>query len=471
MNFPFFVHRENKPVIRQRADHCVSRANIDPDAIKVLYRLSNAGYTAYLVGGGVRDLLLGRVPKDFDVGTDAKPNEIRRIFRNCFLIGRRFRLAQIIFGRKVIETSTFRRTPDKVPAENGLYQMDDNCFGTPEQDAQRRDFTVNGLFYDIKTFAIIDYVGGLKDLEKKLLRCIGDPNVRFQEDPVRMMRAVKFSSRLDFEIERGTLKAIQKHHAQILKASVPRVCEEVYRLFPYRSSRKAFQLMWQLRLLSDLLPELSAYIEASGGDKSPLWRYLDALDADPQSDDATNAVRTACLFYAMYAKAVDDEQRRVGANGRVNRTLIAHATLRSVSQHLRIPRVTLFTSVYLLDSVKRFQFDTPDSGRGKRFLFHPDFPDALQFQRIRMKAEGKDTSKLDAWQKAYEDCADERAPRKEVSANGYPVGPRMTVDDQGAPVPQGDDDSRRRHRRGRGRRAPSPETPKAQEPSGPSTAE
>ena len=223
---PFFK-RNDAPVICERAEHCISRSNIDPDALKVLYRLAKAGHVAYLVGGSVRDLLLGRQPKDFDVGTDARPNEIRRLFRNCFLIGRRFRLAHIVFGRKVIETSTFRRQPDTVESENGLYQTEDNTFGTPEEDAKRRDFTVNGLFYDIKTFSVIDYVGGLKDLEKRLLRCIGDPNIRFREDPVRMMRAVKFASRLGFTVDRASSKAILKHHADILNASAPRLCEEI----------------------------------------------------------------------------------------------------------------------------------------------------------------------------------------------------------------------------------------------------
>ena len=199
-----FFKRKTGPTIRERSEHCISRSNIDEDALKVLYRLSTAGYTSYLVGGSVRDLLLGRHPKDFDVGTNARPNEIRKIFRNCFLIGRRFRLAHIIFGKKVIETSTFRRQPEETEATNGLYQAEDNTFGTPEEDAKRRDFTVNGLFYDIKTFSVIDYVGGLKDLEKRDLRCIGDPNIRFREDPVRMMRAVKFAARLDFTIDRAS---------------------------------------------------------------------------------------------------------------------------------------------------------------------------------------------------------------------------------------------------------------------------
>jgi len=142
--------KKNKLVIRQRSQHCISRANIDPDALKVLYRLANTGHIAYLVGGSVRDLLLGRVPKDFDIGTDARPNQIRRLFRNCFLIGKRFRLAHIVFGRKIIETSTFRRQPETCDSDNGVYQTEDNTFGSPEEDAKRRDFTVNGLFYDTR---------------------------------------------------------------------------------------------------------------------------------------------------------------------------------------------------------------------------------------------------------------------------------------------------------------------------------
>ena len=212
------------PVICARPDHCISRKNIDQDALRVLYRLSDLGYTAYLVGGGVRDLLLGRQPKDFDVGTSAKPNEVKRAFRNCFLIGRRFRLAHVRFGSKVIETATFRQESQTVGeiiehAAEGPFE--DNTFGTPETDAYRRDFTVNGLFYDIKTFAVIDWVGGLKDLKKKLIRSIGDPMIRFREDPVRMMRAVKFASRLDFTIEKGTERAIRKLHSCITTAAVP----------------------------------------------------------------------------------------------------------------------------------------------------------------------------------------------------------------------------------------------------------
>jgi poly(A) polymerase len=396
-----FFHRD-KTVTRQRNEHCISRANIDPDALKVLYRLANSGYTAFLVGGSVRDLLLGRQPKDFDVGTDARPNDIRRLFRNCFLIGRRFRLAHIVFGRKVIETSTFRRQPDESESENGLYQTEDNTFGSPQEDAKRRDFTVNGLFYDIKTFAVIDYVGGLKDLEKKVLRCIGDPNIRFREDPVRMMRAVKFSARLGFTLDRACRKAILKHHADILNASVPRVCEEVFRLFTYGSSCTAFRLMWEFKLLQDILPEVSAYIDRSGGDDSPLWTYLAALDNDPQTTDLSNGVRAACLYYPIFLEQLEKEEASAGRNGRVNRQHIARNVFQSIADRLHVPKATFFTAVALMDVQRRFSETPRKGGRNSRFIFHPGFPEAIAFQRILLAAEKGDTTVLNAWQALYD---------------------------------------------------------------------
>ncbi len=400
--------KRNSPVIRERAAHSISRANIDPDALKVLYRLANTGYTAYLVGGSVRDLLLGRQPKDFDIGTDARPNEIRRQFRNCFLIGRRFRLAHIVFGRKVIETSTFRRQPDAVENENGLYQTEDNTFGSPEEDAKRRDFTVNGLFYDIKTFSVIDYVGGLKDLEKRLLRCIGDPAIRFREDPVRMMRAVKFAARLGFTIDRASCKAILKYHADILNASVPRVCEEIFRLFTFGSARAAFLMLWEFNLLDDLLPELGAYIDASGGKRSPLWSYLAALDVDPANAELSNGVRLACLYYPLFFEMLRQEERRY-PNSRINRQHVARQALHGVAQRLHIPKATLYTAQALMDVPRRFA-DSPAKGRGHRFLFHPGFPEALAFQRILLTAEKADLSCFNEWQALYAQHAAQKAP-------------------------------------------------------------
>src|SRR5207245_2507474 len=180
------------PRILPRPEHTVSRKDIDADALKVLYRLKNHGFKAYLVGGGVRDLLLGRKPKDFDIGTDAHPQQVKKLFRNCFVVGRRFRLCHVRFGRKVVEVSTFRRQAP--PEEGDTLIRRDNTFGSPEEDAFRRDFTVNALFYDIASFSIIDYVEGLQDLEQRMIRTIGDPAVRFREDPVRMLPAVALAA-------------------------------------------------------------------------------------------------------------------------------------------------------------------------------------------------------------------------------------------------------------------------------------
>lgn len=433
--------RDHKPVIRERAAHNISRSKIDPDALRVLYRLASTGHTAYLVGGSVRDLLLGREPKDFDIGTNARPNDIRRLFRNCFLIGRRFRLAHIVFGRKVIETSTFRRQPDATDGENGVYQTEDNTFGTPEEDAKRRDFTVNGLFYDIKTFSVIDYVGGLKDLDKKMLRCIGDPDIRFREDPVRMMRAVKFAARLGFMIDRASRKAILKHHSDILNASVPRVCEEVFRLFTYGTSCKAFKLMWELKLLDDLLPEVSTYIDRTGGERSPLWRYLAALDACPENADLSNGIRTACLFYPLFAEHLRNEERR-HPHGRVNKQHVARTVLHPLAQKLHIPKATFFTAVALLDVERRFA-ESPKKGRGHRFVYHPAFPEALAFQRIILSAEKGDMTLLDEWQELYE---------KEVAAYQARVAQEADLPDDEANEPRDAEAepaprSRRRRRR------------------------
>ncbi|MFI5198189.1 MAG: hypothetical protein ACHQJD_06185, partial [Thermoanaerobaculia bacterium] len=203
------------PRILPRAEHPISRGYIDPDALRVLYRLHRAGFKAYLVGGSVRDLMTGRTPKDFDIGTDARPQEVRRLFRNSRVIGRRFRLAHILFEKgKVVEVSTFRKTPDALQGEEGregdddLLIRSDNTFGSPEEDALRRDFTINGLFYDIATYAVLDFVGGVEDLERRIVRTIGDPLIRFREDPVRMLRACEFAARLSFAMSEDVRAAI-----------------------------------------------------------------------------------------------------------------------------------------------------------------------------------------------------------------------------------------------------------------------
>src|SRR3954471_6785050 len=206
-------------VIIDRSDHPISRRRIPENVLKVLYRLHRSGYRAYLCGGSVRDLLMNREPKDFDIATDAHPAEIRRLFRNSRIIGRRFRLVHIIFQDQIVEVATFRREPERssVDEENEDFLItDDNTFGSPLQDARRRDFTINALFYNIADFSVIDYVGGLRDMDEKRVRVIGDPDMRFREDPVRRMRAIEFAARLGFEIEAATYDSLLRHRNEIL---------------------------------------------------------------------------------------------------------------------------------------------------------------------------------------------------------------------------------------------------------------
>lgn len=251
-----------QPRIIPRSDHPISRKNIDPDALKVLYRLYRSGHTAFLVGGGVRDLLIGRHPKDFDICTSARPGQVKKLFRNCWLIGRRFRLAHIHFrDHKIVEVSTFRAQPEREDmGDDDLLVRQDNTFGTPEEDAMRRDFTINGLFYDIASFSLIDYVGGVEDIEAGVIRTIGEPHIRFQEDPVRMIRAIKFAARLDFAIEPRTWDALCDHVEDIRKCSMSRVIEEIARLLEGGACCRSVQLLKASGLLRIVLPELFEYI-------------------------------------------------------------------------------------------------------------------------------------------------------------------------------------------------------------------
>jgi poly(A) polymerase len=316
-----------EPTIVPRSQHTVSRRDVDPDALKVLYRLHEHNYIAYLVGGSVRDLLLKRRPKDFDIGTSAHPHQVKKLFRNCWIIGRRFRLAHVKYGNKTIEVATFRQhvaatefAPEadagiageldplvvdtasddggaiRRRAEDHLIQRD-NTYGTPEEDAFRRDFTVNALFYDIGTFSIIDYVGGLQDLSLRLIRCIGDPDVRFLEDPVRMLRAVVLAARLQFTIDEPVLDAISTHAHEIARSAPARLVEEFYKILRSGHSEEAFRQLRATGLLKEITPELAAAGE-------PLWRSVAAVDRyrarfDDAPESMTNAILAGTLLHPL----------------------------------------------------------------------------------------------------------------------------------------------------------------------------
>ena len=304
------------PVIVGREAHSLSRTQIDSDALKVLYRLHQSSHLAYLVGGSVRDLLLGRRPKDFDIGTSAHPYQVKRLFRNCWIIGRRFRLAHIRFGTKTIEVATFRRlvSADELAAAAAQHAADpgpsaaaqppdrlahrDNTFGTAEEDAFRRDFTINALFYDIGTRAIIDYTGGLEDLRAGVVRSIGDPTERFHEDPVRMLRAVGLAARLGFRIDPPIDAAIVTSRGQIARSAPARLVEEFYKLLRSGAAEPAFHMLADRRLLEPIAHELQK------GAGPRLWESLTSLDvyrkrfAD-SPDTLTNAILLGSLLVPL----------------------------------------------------------------------------------------------------------------------------------------------------------------------------
>ena len=307
-----------EPRILARAEHPISRRDIDANVLKVLYRLAGAGYDAYLVGGGVRDLMLSRKPKDFDVATSAHPQQVRDLFRNSRLIGRRFRLVHVFFGRQNVEVATFRKLAEAVAdADDPLIRLD-NTFGTPEEDAFRRDFTVNALFYSPQTFHVIDFPGGVDDLEARLIRTIGDPELRMREDPVRMMRAVRFAAKLGFEIEPATRAAIERHRGDLAKASVPRLVEETYKTLGQPEAAHALVLMEELGLLEYVIPILAAHLKSRGVTlaEQPAVRNMAALGRAIGSGlSPDHSIVLATLMLDLYR---DEHRRERGDAGRVD---------------------------------------------------------------------------------------------------------------------------------------------------------
>jgi poly(A) polymerase len=398
--------------------HPIDLERIDPDAVKVLRRLTRAGYTAYLVGGGVRDLLLDRRPKDFDIATSARPNEVRNLFRNCRIIGRRFRLAHILFGGgKVIETATFRKDPTEAldlaegeaqeefaafdagedaseassdgESENpldgtalvprrkkrdddaDLLIRHDNVFGEPHEDAIRRDFTINGLFYDLEREEVIDYVGGMTDLERRVVRTIGEPDVRFREDPIRMLRAIKFSARCDLGLSPEVYDAIIDNRQELEKSAPPRVLEEVLRLLRGGAAHRSIWLAWDTGMLHVVLPELAAYLDDQGAGTEALFGRLRAIDARTRDFGVpTDAVLLAALLLEPTEEAMDGESDLVSAyddfiatpaerlaiprrmRDRMRLVMLAQRRLRT-GRHASVMRRDFFPEAALLFSVDR----------------------------------------------------------------------------------------------------------------------
>lgn len=375
---PYFV----EPKIYKADEHRIPADKIDQHAYYVIQKLRQAGHSAYLVGGGVRDLLLSQRPKDYDISTSAKPEEIRSLFRNAILIGRRFRLAHIRFGRKVIEVSTFRAGD----TEAADLIVRDNVWGTEEQDVLRRDFTINGLFYDPEAQLVIDYVGGYPDLEKRILRAIGQPEVRFSQDPVRMIRLIKFCARFGFEIHSPTFEALLNCRGEIIKSSSARIFEELLRMLESGSSKSFFYLLNQYGLLKPLSPAMARYLERSP--ENLALQLLGEIDAEIRKNSIQPLDRSLLLAALVFPLFEEHIRERAKIQDRpLHLGQIAEEANRSIDQvfnpFFNIPRRMRGIMSFLLTAQFRF---IPLDGRPlkkPRAPRDPLFPMALHLLKMR----------------------------------------------------------------------------------------
>lgn len=394
------------PRIIPRDQHTISRKDINPNALKVLYRLHNAGFQAHLVGGGVRDLLLGMHPKDFDVATDAKPEEVRRLFRNCRLIGRRFRLAHVIFGREVVEVATFRAHHGGTTGEDdgddavgavhdGGRILRDNVFGTIEDDAFRRDFTVNALYYDISRFALIDYTEAMADLAARRLRLIGDPFERYREDPVRMLRAARFAAKLDFGIDADTMAPIGELGGLLRDIPPSRLFEETLKLFQTGHAAKSLVHLRRLDLLRYLFPVADATLKA--GDtryQALLERVLENTDRRLAED---KPVTPAFLFAVFLWPAATAMSTELEAGGESPAMAMQRAASRAVDEqqaHVSLPKrfAGPMREIWILQP----KLEGYRGKRARRLLTHPRLRAAWDFLCLRRDA-GEDLAAICEW--------------------------------------------------------------------------
>ena len=436
------------PVIIPRAKHSISRKDISREALKVLYRLHRQGFKGYLVGGAVRDLYLKVRPKDFDIATDARPNRLRKIFRNCRVIGKRFRLVHVLFsGNNCVEVSTFRRSSAfALKQENGLI-LCDNTFGTPEEDAKRRDLTINGLFYDIGTFSILDYVGGVADLKKGIIRTIAEPVESFREDPVRMIRALRHGARLNFAIDDATHSAILKHKELITYTNPSRLAEEIYRDLRAGSSERFFRLIAETGLMTYLFPDLARQL--SRKKDHALWGRLRALDQNVgQGREYANTVLATVLLHTVILPPQMDGKEK--ASGDVGK--LVNQNLRSLRAHFRLSLHACNRVVQIIMARRKLTQLDPEQGLPRSLLGKSYLPEALAFHEIIEAAEERPLETIQKLLRQAESAQRPKRANADASASGNRRprrGPRRGKDGEQKTEPSS---SNRKPRRRRARR-------------------
>ena len=403
-----------------RSKHGISRSNISEQALKVLYRLSKGGYEAYLVGGGVRDLLLGREPKDFDIATDASPEQVKRLFRNCRLIGRRFRLAHVHFGREIIEVATFRALAeesednDKSVSANGIV-LRDNVYGSLEEDAWRRDFTVNALYYNIKDFSVVDYTGGMADLKAGRMRMIGDPSQRFREDPVRMLRAVRFAAKLGFRIDPQSEKAIRELGYLLEEAAPARLFDESLKLLFTGSGVGTYELLRHTRLFGHLYPETEMAL-AEEEDHFPHTLLLHALENTDERIAEGKPVTPAFLYAALLWEPVRREAQLFARKKMPPIQAIQLAGDAVVARQVKrvaVPKRFSLQSREIWEWQERLTQNS--GGRAFRLLEQKRFRAAYDFLLLRADS-GEPVEELADWWSKFQD-ADEAQRQTMIRAN------------------------------------------------------
>lgn len=408
------VYSEEARII-SRAEHGISRKNIDESALKVLYRLNKAGYEAYLVGGAVRDLLLGHRPKDFDVATDATPEQVKELFRNCRLIGRRFRLAHIHFGRHIIEVATFRGDHGKSQSghqDDSGRILRDNVYGDLEQDVWRRDFSVNALYYNVADFSVVDFVGGYEDVKEGRLRLIGDPDERYREDPVRMIRAIRFSAKLGFSIDESCQDFIRDQGAILRDVPAARLYEEVLKLFHSGHAIKSFKGLREYYLLEHLFPEAT---DALNGNEVALKFLQLAMQSTDERILQNKPVTPAFLFAALLWAPLQTRTEKRVAKGEPHALALQKSASAMVSEQVRyvsIPKrfTTVMRDIWALQT--RFSYRT--GKRATAVFEHPKFRAGYDFLCLRSKAgEIKDTDCR--WWTEFQENSPEAQKRKTES--------------------------------------------------------
>ena len=438
-----------KPTLIARADHNISRRDISSGALRVLYRLNEAGYAAYLVGGAVRDLMLEGHPKDFDIATNATPEQVRGLFRNSRLIGRRFRLAHVVFGREIVEVATFRGSEDNGSGDRHVVDgriVRDNVYGSIEEDAIRRDFTVNALYYDISDFSVRDYVGGVADLKARTLRLIGDPELRYREDPVRMLRAARLAAKLQFDIAPEAAAPFATLSELLGEASPARLFDETLKLFLGGYGLASFRALERYGLLATIFPTAAHSLQ---GPHSASFRSLieaTLANTDQRVRDGLS-VTPAFLFAAILWEPLQERLAALLAQGKDENVAWTMAADRAIADQLRrlaVPRRFTFT----VDEIWSLQarFDQRQRKRVVRLLAHPRFRAAYDFLVLRAKSDDTLVESADWWTQAQQ-----LDPAALDDHLGAPPSSQASTD-------ASDDDAAPKKRRRRRRRKPAAAT-------------